>query len=245
MTPQYIASILRCASRSLCLAFLVAFPSASVYADEWLSIPNWPVPPSNNRTAIAVSQNPDGFVAGFFRDENSRVHIYFALPEDSAERLLSTGLVTFYRGDVGRGSDIKVPAAMQAEEFEFGFTDGRIVTDRIWHGEGPTAFTGRFRDILNSQTLCASFFTFTGQKDACWNLSGLHGAVESALEITATASPKDQAWHKLLIAVTIAGSKKCTPTNHLSCFTILDHCRKSFEQHRDVVLFNKCMAIVE
>lgn len=225
------------------LAFVLAFSAASADADEWLSVHNWPIPPSEHRTTIAISQNPDGFVAGFYRDVERRVHIYFALPEGSPERLISAGLVVLYRGNVGRGSDIKLPDTLNPRET--GFTDGRTVTDSIWHGDGPTAYAGTFRDILNSQTLCARFVTFSGQQDACWDLSGLHRAVEDALQITATVSPEDQAWHELRAAVAISGMNRCTPANHLSCTPIFDHCFESFEQHKDVALFNDCMAIVE
>lgn len=229
-------------TRWLFSAFLMTVPAASAVADEWLSVHNWPIPPSEHRTTIAISQNADGFVAGFFRDANSRVHIYFALPEDSSERLISAGLVALYRGNVGRGSDIKLPDSLNQRET--GFTDGQAVTDSIWHGDGPTAFAGTFRDILNSQTLCARFVTFNGQQDACWDLSNLHSAVEDALQITATVSPEDQAWHELRIAVAISGMNRCTPANYLSCTPIFDHCFARFEQHRDVALFNNCMAVV-
>lgn len=228
---------------SFCSAFLVSVFAASVSADEWLSVHNWPVPPSDHRTTIAISQNPDGFVAGFYRDVDRRVRIYFALPEESPERLISAGLVVVYRGNEGRGSDIKLPDTLNPRET--GFTDGRTVTGSIWHGDGPTAYAGTFRDILNSQTLCARFVTFSGQQDACWDLSDLHSAIEDALQITATVSPEDQAWHELRAAVAISGMNRCTPTNHLSCTPIFDHCFARFERHKDVARFNDCMAVVE
>lgn len=224
-------------------AFLVAVPAASAVADEWLSVHNWPVPPSDHRTTIAISQNADGFVAGFYRDVDRRVRIYFALPEESPERLISAGLVVVYRGNEGRGSDIKLPDTLNPRET--GFTDGQTVTGSIWHGDGPTAYAGTFRDILNSQTLCARFVTFSGQQDACWDLSGLHNAVEDALQISATVSPEDQAWHELRIAVSIAGMNKCTPSNNSTCIPIFKHCFGDFDQHKDVALFNDCMAVVE
>ena len=231
------------AVRLLLSAFLVAAPAASAVADEWLSVHNWPVPTSNHRTTIAISQNAEGFVAGFYRDVDRRVRIYFALPEESPERLISAGLVVLYRGSEGSGSEIKLPDTLNPRET--GFTDGRTVTGSIWHGDGPTAFAGTFRDILNSQTLCARFVTFSAQQDACWDLSGLHTAVEDALQITATVSPEEQAWHELRIAVSIAGMKKCTPSNNSSCIPIFKHCFARFDQHKDVAMFNDCMAVVE
>lgn len=230
-------------SLSFCSAFLVAVFAVSASADEWKSVHNWPVPPSDHRTTIAISQNADGFVAGFYRDVDHRVRVYFALPEESPERLISAGLVVVYRGDEGRGSDIKLPDTLNPRET--GFTDGRTVTGSIWHGDGPTAYAGTFRDILNSQRLCARFVTFTGQQDACWDLSDLHSAVEDALQITATVSPEDQAWHELRAAVAISGMNRCTPANHLSCTPIFDHCFASFEQNKDIAMFNDCMAVVE
>lgn len=243
MTSRRASRTPRRAVRLFLSAFLVAVPSASAVADEWLSVHNWPVPPSDHRTTIAISQNPDGFVAGFYRDVDRRVRIYFALPEESPERLISAGLVALYRGNEGRGSDIKLPDTLNPRET--GFTDGQTVTGSIWHGDGPTAYAGTFRDILNSQTLCARFVTFMGQQDACWDLSGLHNAVEDALQISATVSPEDQAWHELRAAVAISGMNRCTPANHLSCTPIFDHCFSRFEQQKDVAMFNDCMAIVE
>lgn len=228
---------------SFCSAFLVSVFAISANADEWLSVHNWPVPPSDHRTTIAISQNPDGFIAGFYRDADRRVRIYFALPEESPERLKSAALVVVYRGNEGRGSDIKLPDTLNPRET--GFTDGQTVTGSIWHGDGPTAYAGTFRDILNSQTLCARFVTFGGQQDACWDLSGLHNAVEDALHISASVSPEDQAWHELRIAVSIAGMKKCTPSNNSSCIPVFKHCFGDFDHHKDVALFNDCMAVVE
>lgn len=224
--------------------FLLTFLSAtSALADEWSSIHNWPVPPSDYRTPIAIGQNSDGFTAGFYRDESRRVYVYFALPDDSPERFISAGLVALFRGDVGRGGDIKLPDTLNPRET--GYTDGRIVTDSIWHGDGPTAYAGTFRDILNSQELCARFITFSGQRDTCWDLSGSHAAIEDALQITTVVSPEDQAWHELRAAVAISGMNRCNPRNHLSCTPIFDHCFNRFEQHRDVALFNECMAVVD
>ncbi|WP_162620383.1 hypothetical protein [Limimaricola cinnabarinus] len=243
MTSQDASRRPRGLARWLLSAFLVAVPAASAVADEWLSVHNWPVPPSDHRTTIAISQNPDGFVAGFYRDVDRRVRIYLALPEENPERLISSGLVALYRGNEGRGSDIKLPDTLNPKET--GFTDGRTVTGSIWHGDGPTAYAGTFRDILNSKTLCARFFTFSGQQDTCWDLSGLHNAVEDAIQITAAVSPEDQAWHELRAAVAISGMSRCTPANHLSCTPIFDHCFARFEQHKDVAMFNDCMAVVE
>lgn len=231
--------------RRLAIAFgIIAVWTIPASAEGWKLDADWVDPFVGDRVAIAITENEDGFRFGLFRSEDGRVRALYGLPESSFDRLPTDGRVLMIRPGSNRSVEI------EAETIQRGVTEqaksnGMVIRGLIWHGQDPAPTTGTLRNLLDSDTMFARFFTETGQTiDTSWDMTGSHEPIAIALGISVSVDPAEQAWGALVTETLVGTMARCNANGpNAACTDRLNACINILVEHRDKARFDACMIV--
>lgn len=217
--------------------------TVAVSADGWTLDNEWTDPFVGEQVPIAITTNEDGYSFGLFRSEDGRVRAIYSLPESTFDRVPTDGRVLMIRPGSNRSSEI-VAEVVQRGVTEDAKSNGIVVRDLIWHGQDPSPTTGTLRNLLDSETLFARFFTETGDTiDTSWNMAGSHPIIEQALEISVKISAGEQAWAALVTETLIGTMNRCNANGlNPECSNLLDACMDVLVVDKDKSGFDACLA---
>lgn len=227
--------------RRAALAALVTAAS-SLPAFAWEVMEDWRDPIGGRTYTAAGATNDAGMSIVIFRDMDEKVRAVYSIPESSFDRLPKEGRVLAIRP--GQLSVVEI----EAEIVDNGITekarsDGRHVRDLLWHGSDPSPTRGTLRDILDSDTLFARFYTDTGgQVDTSWSLKDAPAAIANALDIEVAASPEDIAWSTMQADLLLSSTRRCE--RDVACMREMTKCMRMLESMADVDRFKRCVETV-
>lgn len=218
------------------LAFTALLSSQAL---AWDVVEGWNDPINGRNYTVAAETNAGGFSIHIFRDTDKKVYVVYSIPTSSFDRMPTEGRVLAIRPD---NNDVReVKATIVAGAFgDFTQSNGIDVRDKLWHGEGESPTKGTLRDILDSETLHARFYTDTGSFiETEWSLTGAPEAISSAIGISVAADPAAQAWDKQQTELLINATNRCGADGTclgriLPCFDLLTDVTK-------VEVFNACV----
>ena len=213
--------------------------SSSATADEWRVNPAWLDPFAGETVSAASVANEGGFEFVLFRSFDGRVRALYSLPRSSFDRLPVSGRVVMIRP--GSERSVEIEATIGPDRWG-GWTrsDGIAVRASMWHGGDPSPTTGTLRNILNSDTLYARFFTDDGRTiDTSWSLEGSHEAIAQALQIETSISEEEQEWASFVTDTLIAAGQRCGINTE--CTDALADCIDILVNDHDEEGFARCM----
>jgi len=221
----------------VCLALLLQGHPATA----WEVQRDWTDPITGQPAVAAVTRNADNFRVSIYRDTDGRVAVVYSLPEQSFDRLPRVGRVVSVRPGDHRSVDMEATLAPTGTGRHIR-SDGRNLRGVLWHGEGPSPTRGTLRNILDSTTLHARFYTDSGDRlDTSWSLEGAVPALTEALGIEKEADPELVARDQQRAQLFSSAARRCGA--NLRCIQGLPDCLDLLiEPAFDVPGFNACMA---
>lgn len=224
-------------SRTVFAAAILAGTALPSFA--WSVMEGWLDPIGGRTYTVAGATNDEGMSIVIFRDTDERVRALYSIPENSFDRLPNEGRVLAIRP--GDHSVVEISAAYGVDGIvERARSDGRNVRASLWHGEGPSPTLGTLRNILDSDTLYARFFTDTGGSfDTSWSLDGAPEAIATALGISATASPDEVEWAAVQANLILSSVRRCGFNR--DCISRMNACLDMLQSMADVEPFNRCV----
>lgn len=222
---------------------LYSISTVSVSADGWTLDSEWTDPFMGEQVPIATTTNEDGYSFGLFRSLDGRVRAIYSLPESTFDRVPTDGRVLMIRPGSNRSIEIEAEI-VQRGVGEGAKSNGIMIRDLIWHGQDPSPATGTLRNLLDSDTLFARFFTETDDTiDTSWDMAGSHPIIEQALGISVRISAEEQAWAELVTETLIGTMNRCSANGpNLECSNLLNACIDLLMVDKKKAEFDACLA---
>lgn len=222
--------------------FMLMTSSLAASADNWEVQADWVDPFTGEQVSVARTKNSEGFTVSLFRSDDGRVRAIYALPISSFDRLPIEGRVLMIRPGTERSVEVRATLA-PVQPGVWTRSNRVAVRDLIWHGQDPAPKNGTLRNLLDSDTLFARFFSEDGVAiDTSWTLDGSHQALAQALQIETVVSPVEQAWAKTVTETLIATRQRCEANgSYLDCWNSLEACSQILVDSRDMLSFESCM----
>lgn len=227
--------------RAACLGPFTAaiLAGSAALAETWAVVEEWRDPIAGRTYTVATATNDEGMSIAIFRDTDKRVRAVYSIPVNIFDRLPIEGRVMSLRpGDL---NVVEVEAAIiDRGVTEDARSDGRNVRDLLWHGQDPSPTRGTLRNILDSETLYARFYTDTGDTiDTSWSLSGAPEAISTAVGISAVAQPEAIEWSALQAELLISSVQRCE--RDIDCMGKVTLCMDLLKSAADADAFRQCV----
>lgn len=205
----------------------------------WSVIEDWRDPIGGRTYTVASEINDEGMSISIFRDSDERVRAVYSIPESSFDRLPREGRVLSLRPGQLAVTDIE--AAIIGDGItQSARSEGRSIRAILWHGQDPSPTLGLLRDILDSDTLFARFYTDNGGTiDTSWSLEGAPEAIATAIGIKANARSEDIEWANLQTELIVSSTRRCEVGS--GCLGKVIECVELLKTPEDVPAFNQCI----
>lgn len=199
----------------------------------------WRDPISGHKYTAASETNSEGFSIHIFRDTDGKVRALYSLPINTFDRMPTNGRVLAIRPGNFGPSEIEA-SDLNSDILEKAKSNGQSVRATLWHGQDPAPKRGTLRNMLDSDTLFARFYTDTGSTvDTEWSLKGAPGVIGKAAQFSATASPDDINWSNTQADLLISATNRCN--GDIKCIKETASCMHFITESRDVDSFNQCV----
>lgn len=222
--------------RSLVIWLMLSSP---VWA-EWQFLEDWQDPIDGFTTDAAQTINADGYAMYLYRNPRGRVMALYTLPDDEAD-LPVDGPVAIATPE-GFPSKTIEARTEQGRFFEYARSTGRVVRDRLWHGEGQVP-VGTLADILAAPSVSLSLkLTDETTADTTWSMDDAGLSIARALGITLEGVPAGAAWEDAAAQSMLAAMTACQfPTLDMQCVQQVTACSPKISQERDIEGFELCV----
>lgn len=208
---------------------------------EWEFREAW-VDPINKlelRTAETVSDT--GVTLNLYRNPAGRVYALFTLPEGTPD-FADTGVV----GEITpNGFETKeIELREEPGRFvEFGFTDGRVLRTRLWHGQDEAPTVGTLRDLIDAETVTGTFrLADDSMLDAVWSLEGAGLPIAQALGIKVKGVAAGPDWEGIASRSLMAAMTACQfPKLDMICVQQVTNCSSKISEDRNIDAFEACI----
>lgn len=220
------------------LACLSALPAFA----EWQYLETWTDPITELELRAATTTSESGVVLHLYRYPTGRVYAQFALPEGTAD-LIKTGIA----------AEI-TPAGFDTREIElreepgrfveYGFSTGRLLRARLWHGQGDTPTIGTLFNLINAESLSGLFRLADGSTlDAIWSLEGAGLPIAQALGIKVKGIAAGPDWEQTASRALMAAMTACQfPKLDVACVQQVSTCSSRISEDRDIEGFEACIS---
>ena len=209
---------------------------------EWRTVDTFTDPFNGFDARAAVTEAADGTALHLYRNPIGRVYALFTLPDGDAT-FASEGPVATLTPE---GFDPKTIEARpeRGRVVEYAATDGRILRDRLWHGEGTAPAFGTLHDLIEAPSLSATFTLSDGSlHTATWSMDGSGTPIAHALGITIEGAAAGQEWEDAAAQALLAAMTTCQfPKLDVTCVQKVTACSDRISQDRDIDGFDACIA---
>lgn len=208
---------------------------------EWQFIPRYSDPVQGFDTRAAGAINRDGYGLHLYRNPVGRVYALITMPDGTPDLAL-TGVVATL---TPAGFDPKQIEAQseQGRVVEYAISTGRMLRDRLWHGEGQAPAFGTFHDILEADRLEVTLTLETGAQVATvWSMQGASKPIAQALGISSDGIPAGQEWDDAAAQAMLAAMTACQfPNLDVDCVQKVSACSAQISEARDIDAFEGCV----
>lgn len=219
---------------------LIAFGSPA-YA-EWEFVQSWNDPLQGYETRAATTTNDAGFALHLYRNPIGRVYALITLADDTAD-LATTGVVATLTPEGFDPKQIETQNE-RGRVVEYAISTGRMLRDRLWHGEGQTPAFGTFHDVLKAPNLDAHLTLNTGATvETQWSMEGAATPIAQALGISIEGVAAGVEWEDAAAQSLLAAMTACQfPKLDVLCVQKVSTCSARISEERDIDAFEACIS---
>ena len=221
------------------LALLICAPPA--WAD-WQFLDTWTDPIQDFETRAATISNADGYDLFLYRNPIGRVYVLITVPDGTPDLILEGAVATL----TPDGFDTKSIEAQteRGRVVEYAISTGRLLRDRLWHGEGQSPAFGTFHDLLDAPNITATLALTTGDTTTTsWTMTGAGTPIARALGISLGGIPAGQEWEDSASQAMLAAMTACQfPKLDMACVQQVTDCADKISTDRDIAGFDACIA---
>ena len=221
------------------LALLI---SATPAWADWQLLDTWTEPVQGFQTRAATVTNDAGYELFLYRNPIGRVYVLITLPDGTAD-LLSEGPVATLTPEGFPTKTIEAQTE-RGRVVEYAISTGRMLRDRLWHGEGQSPAFGTFRDLLDAPNLTATLSLKTGETETTtWTMDGAGKPIAQALGVSQDGVPAGQDWEDAASQAMLAAMTACQfPKLDMICVQKISDCGSRISDDRDIEGFKACIA---
>ncbi len=225
----------------LWLAVVLSSLATSALCD-WTFAPTWTEPIQGFETRAAITVNPDGFALHLYRNPVGRVYALISLPQGTPD-LQRDGVVAILTPQGFAPKNIEAQDE-RGRVVEYATSTGRMLRDRLWHGEGQSPTFGTFHDILEAPSLNATLMLTDGtQVDTTWSMDSAGTVIAQALGISIDGIPAGAEWEDAASQSLLAAMTACQfPKLDVLCVQKVTNCSAQISEERDIDGFEACVA---
>ena len=224
------------------IAGLAAWILATPAFADWQFLENWTDPIDQATVRAATATGDDGTTLHVYRNASGRVYALFTLPQGGAD-LAAQGIVARITPEGFATKDIEVRPE-PGRIIEYGLSTGRMLRDRLWHGEGEAPAFGTFRDLLEAPALTARFqLEDDSARTSTWVMEGAGLPIAQALGIKIEGVAAGAEWDDAAAQSLLAAMTACQfPKLDVTCVQKVTACSSAISEDRDIDGFETCVA---
>lgn len=221
------------------LALLVL--ASPAYA-EWQFVQTWTDPLQDFETRAATTTNDAGFALHLYRNPIGRIYALITLP-DGAPDLAREGIVATLTPEGFDPKQIETQSE-QGRIVEYAISTGRMLRDRLWHGQGKAPAFGTFHDLLEAPNLSATLTISSGDTiETQWNMDGAATPIAQALGVSMDGVAAGSEWEDAASQALLAAMTACQfPNLDVVCIQKVSTCSAKISEQRDIDGFEACVA---
>lgn len=223
------------------LSMILALCAPPVLA-EWEYNESWVDPVNNFELRTASTTSASGVTLNLYRYPTGRVYALFTLPEGTAD-FADSGVVGKITPE---GFDTKeIELREEPGRFvEFGYSDGRVLRTRLWHGQGEEPTVGTLFNLISAESMTGTFrLSDDSTLDAVWSLDGAGLPVAQALGIKIQGIAAGPDWEGIASRSLLAAMTACQfPKLDMNCVQHVTHCSSKISEDRDLEAFDQCIS---
>ncbi|MCH9747908.1 MAG: hypothetical protein K0U57_07785 [Alphaproteobacteria bacterium] len=220
------------------LVWLCATPAWA----NWEYYEFWLDPINKIKLQTAETTSDTGIKLNLYRNPNGRVYILFTLPENTPD-FAETGVVAQILPEGFTTKEIELREE-PGRFVEYGFSTGRALRARLWHGQEEAPTSGTLLNLINAASVTGLFRLADGTEiRAIWSLeeAGLPIAQALGIKIEGVASGPD--WENTASRTLIAAMTACQfPKLNLRCVKHVTDCSIMISKNRDLKSFEVCIS---
>jgi len=208
---------------------------------EWTFVEAFTDPVDGFDTKAATITAGTGDTLHLYRNPIGRVYALFSLPDGST--LANDGIVATLTPEGFETKQIEARGE-RGRVVEYAVSDGSILRDRLWHGEGRAPAFGTFHDLLDAPTVTATFTLADGTtRTATWDMTGAGTPIAQALGITIEGVAAGAEWEDAAAQSLLAAMTACQfPQLDVACVQKVTACSAKISDDRDIDGFEVCVA---
>jgi len=221
---------------TLALLFL-----AQTAAAEWQYVEKYSDPIQGFDTRAASTTNADGYGLHLYRNPVGRIYALITLP-DSSPDLVRSGLVATVTPTGFEPKDIEAQDE-RGRVVEYAISTGRVLRDRLWHGEGQAPAFGTFHDLMEAPSLAVKLIFANGDSSQTeWSMDGAETPIAQALGISMKGVPAGSEWEDEAAQALLAAMTACQfPKLDVECVQKVSACSSEISESRDIDAFDICV----
>lgn len=220
------------------LMWLCALP---VLAD-WAFDESWVDPINRLELRAATTISDTGVTLHLYRNPTGRVYVLFTLPEGTPD-FAATGVVAEITPNGFETKEIELREE-PGRFVEYGFSTGRALRARLWHGQGETPTVGTLLNLINAASMKGSFrLADDSTLDAVWSLTGAGLPIAQALGIKIEGVAAGPEWEDIASRSLMAAMTACQfPKIDMTCVQQVTSCSAKISDDRDIEGFEACIS---
>ena len=220
------------------LIWLCAQPALA----DWAFVEEWVDPINSFEVRAATTTSDSGVLLHLYRTPPGRVYALFTLPDGTAD-FADTGVVGKITPDGFPTKDIELREE-PGRFVEYGFSTGRSLRARLWHGQGETPTIGTLLNLINTSSLTGAFrLEDDSTLDAIWSMEGAGLPIAQALGIKIEGVAAGPDWEDTAARSLMAAMTACQfPKLDMMCVQQVTACSTKISEERDISAFDACIA---
>ena len=220
------------------LLWLIAQPALA----EWAFVESWIDPINEFELRAATTTSDSGIKLYLYRNPSGRVYVLFTLPE-GGPGFAASGIVAQVTPKGFKTKDIEIRDE-PGRFVEYGFSTGRMLRARLWHGQGETPTIGTLLDVLTAPSVHGAFQMDDGSsQEAVWSMDGASLPIAQALGIKIDGVAAGPEWEDTASRALMAAMTACQfPKLDMLCVQLVTTCSTKISEDRDIKGFEGCIA---
>lgn len=208
---------------------------------EWEFLDVWVDPVNDLELRTAVTTSPSGVTLNLYRNPTGRVYVLFTLPDGTPD-FASDGVVAEITPEGFETREIEVREE-PGRFVEYGFTNGRVLRARLWHGQGEAPTVGTLFNLINAETMSGTFrLEDDSTLEAEWSLQDAGLPIAQALGIKVKGIESGPDWENVASRSLLAAMTACQfPKPDMLCIQKVTECSSKISEDRNIEAFEVCI----